>query len=40
MCTIFKTLAIVCYERERAKKKKEFVGEKYNNWQLFVTRER
>ena len=29
MCTIFRKLTIVCYERER--KKYEFVGEKDNN---------
>jgi len=39
MSKIFRKLTIVCYERER-KKKKEFVGEKDNNRQLFVTRER
>jgi len=35
-------LTIVCYERkrERVRKKKKFVGEKDNNRQLFVTRER
>jgi len=34
MCTIFRKLTIVCYERERERKwtkKKEFVGEKDNN---------
>ena len=40
MCTIFKKLTIVCYEWESAQKKKEFVGEKDNNWQVFVTREK
>jgi len=39
MCTIFRKLTIVCYERECAKNW-EFVGEKDNNRQLFVTRER
>jgi len=37
MCTIFRKLTIVCYERESAKK--YFFGEKDNNRQLFVTRE-
>jgi len=40
MCTIFKKLTIVYYERVYAKKKTECVGEKDNNWQSFVTRER
>ena len=30
MCTLFRKLTIVCYERECAKKK-DFVGEKDNN---------
>jgi len=39
MRTIFKKLIIVCYEKECIKKQ-EFAGEKDNNWQLFVTREK
>ena len=39
-CTIVRKLTIVGYDRESAQKKKEFVREKDNNWQLFVTRER
>ena len=31
MCTIFRKLTIVWYERENAKKKIEFVEEKDNN---------
>jgi len=31
MCIIFRKLTIVCFERESAQKKKEFVGEKDNN---------
>jgi len=38
MCIIYRKLTIVCYER--AHKKYEFIGEKYNIWQLFVTKER
>jgi len=37
MFIIFRKFTIVCYERES--RKYEFVEEKYNNWQLFVTRE-
>jgi len=37
MYTIFRKLTIVCYERMR--KKIEFVREKDNNRQLFVTKE-
>ena len=35
MCTIFRKLTIVCYERERAKKQ-EFVGEKDNNYNCLL----
>jgi len=37
MYTIFRKLTVVCYER--VCKKIEFIWEKDNNWQLFVTRE-